>query len=365
MDTNFTIIGGGVVGMSLAWGLLKHGHRVTILDGDDGSYRASRGNFGLVWVQGKGAKAPHYARWTRLSASLFADFVEELTETTGIPLGLQQNGGFDYHFSEESLARTLATYEKLKQDLGGDYPFEVLRGEDLRKEEPTVGPEVQAAILHHEDGHLNPLKLLHALHRDVQRMGGIYRPNHQVVTVSKTDHFTLTCANGETFHSERVILSAGLGALALGPSMGFVTPLEPERGQVLITEKLPPMLRRPSVTARQVDEGGIQIGATNERVGFQNNTTTRGLASLAAEAIRTHPFLAKTKLVRSWGALRIMSRDGLPIYQQSPTMPGAYLVTCHSGITLAAVHGKRLPGWFDQKDDAPNLEKFSEDRFRL
>nr|WP_321980059.1 FAD-dependent oxidoreductase [uncultured Cohaesibacter sp.] len=365
MNTNFTIIGGGVVGMSLAWGLLKHGYTVTILDGSDGSFRASRGNFGLIWIQGKGAKAPHYAKWSRLSASLYADFAEELTEATGIPLGLEQNGGFDYHFSEESLQKTVQSYERLKQEFDGDYPFEILRGDDLRKEEPTLGPDIVAGILHHDDGHLNPLKLLRALQQDVQKMGGIYLTNRHVVDVSKTDHFTLTCADKETFHSERVILAAGLGSRDLGPKMGFVAPLEPERGQVLITEKLPRMIHRPSVTARQVDEGGIQIGATNERVGFDDGTTIDGIAFLAAEAIRTHPFLAKTKLVRSWGALRVMSKDGLPIYQQSQSMPGAYLVTCHSGITLAAVHGKLLPSWFDQKNDAPNLEKFSEDRFKL
>ncbi|WP_316858922.1 FAD-dependent oxidoreductase [uncultured Cohaesibacter sp.] len=365
MNTDFAIIGGGVVGLSLAWGLLKQGYKVTIVDGSDGSYRASRGNFGLIWVQGKGVGAPHYARWTQRSASLYRDFSEELSDATGINVSLEQNGGFEYFFSDDDLLQTQAVYEQLKQQLGGDYPFEILRGDALRKEEPTVGPEVTSAILHHQDGHLNPLKLLRALNADCQRMGGVYLSNHMVRSVSKGHQFTLSCDDGTRIGADRVILSAGLGALDLGPKMGFVTPLEPERGQVLITEKLPRMINRPSVTARQVDEGGIQIGATNEKIGFNRDVTTKGIAFLADQAIRTHPFLAKVKLVRSWGALRILSRDGKPIYQESPTMPGAYLVTCHSGITLAAVHARLLPGWFDKKQDAPDLEAFSEDRFRL
>jgi glycine/D-amino acid oxidase-like deaminating enzyme len=60
-----------------------------------------------------------------------------------------------------------------------------------------------------------------------------------------------------------------------------------------------------------------------------------------------------------------MSPDGLPIYQQSPTMPGAYLVTCHSGITLAAAHAKLLPDWLENNESAPNLEVFSEQRFTI
>ncbi|MCR9114650.1 MAG: FAD-binding oxidoreductase, partial [Rhodobacteraceae bacterium] len=65
MDTDYAIIGGGVVGLSVAWGLLKRGLSVTVLDGDDGSFRASRGNFGLVWVQSKGMNQPRYARWSQ------------------------------------------------------------------------------------------------------------------------------------------------------------------------------------------------------------------------------------------------------------------------------------------------------------
>ena len=64
MEADYAIIGGGVVGLSVAWGLLKRGKRVTVIDGDDGSFRASRGNFGLVWVQSKGMNQPRYAQWS-------------------------------------------------------------------------------------------------------------------------------------------------------------------------------------------------------------------------------------------------------------------------------------------------------------
>ncbi|MGF1626337.1 MAG: FAD-dependent oxidoreductase, partial [Alphaproteobacteria bacterium] len=69
MESDYAIIGGGVVGLAVAFGLLGLGRRVLVLDGDDGAFRASRGNFGLIWVQGKGLGAPAYARWTRRSAA--------------------------------------------------------------------------------------------------------------------------------------------------------------------------------------------------------------------------------------------------------------------------------------------------------
>jgi len=365
MDTDYAIIGGGVVGLSVAWGLLKRGRTVTVLDGDDGAFRASRGNFGLVWVQSKGMNQPRYAQWSQHSAAIWAGFAEELAANTGLGVPLEQNGGYDLHFSEETLQATVEKYEILKAKLGGDYPFEVLGHNALRKEEPHIGPKVVGAILHHQDGHANPLKLLRALAADVRRMGGRVLTGKTVTAVSKPDGFRIDCADGTVTRADKVILSAGLGAAQLGPAMGFRAPIRPQRGQVLITEKLPKLINRPSLIARQVDEGGIQIGATNEEVGHDDRVTQPGLSGLAAEAIAAYPALARAQLVRSWGALRVLSPDGLPIYQESAEMPGAYLVTCHSGITLAAAHARLLPDWLERTAAAPDLEVFSEARFAV
>jgi glycine/D-amino acid oxidase-like deaminating enzyme len=134
---------------------------------------------------------------------------------------------------------------------------------------------------------------------------------------------------------------------------------------VLITEKVPPLLRRPSSLIRQVDEGGIQIGDSKEDVGFDDSDTADVTARIASRAVRMVPALASLHLVRSWAALRVMSPDGLPIYERSATCPGAFLVTCHSGITLAAVHALRLGAWLEGAADAPDLEEFSEQRFEI
>ena len=61
-----TVVGGGLVGAAIAYGALRAGMRVRVLDQGDTAFRASRGNFGLVWVQSKGLGAPHYQRWSRL-----------------------------------------------------------------------------------------------------------------------------------------------------------------------------------------------------------------------------------------------------------------------------------------------------------
>lgn len=364
MDTEYTVVGGGVVGLSVAWGLLKRGRSVRVLDGDDGSFRASRGNFGLVWVQSKGLSQPAYARWSKRAAKAWRGFADELSDASGLDVALAQDGGYDLHFDERTLAETVAKYERLKAELDGDYPFEVLGANALRREEPAIGPQVTGAILHHEDGHVNPLKLLRALAFDVRRLGAQVLTGREVSGFEHRDgEFRTRTTAGEVFASHKVVLAAGLGAIGLGPMLGFKAPIRPLRGQVLVTEKMPSLIKRPSLIARQVDEGGVQMGDSKEDVGFDDRETLLTTAKIAARAVRAYPELANAKLVRSWGALRVMSPDGLPIYQESTTMPGAFLVTCHSGVTLASVHARVLPDWLEHAAGAPDLRVFGEDRF--
>ena len=76
-DWDLLVIGGGVVGTSIAYGLAKTGDRVVLLDEGDDAFRAARGNFGLVWVQGKGLGNPDYARWTLRAAAAWKAFGQE------------------------------------------------------------------------------------------------------------------------------------------------------------------------------------------------------------------------------------------------------------------------------------------------
>src|ERR1700677_5151984 len=83
------VIGGGLVGSAIAYGLARENLKTALIDEGDVAFRASRGNFGLVWVQSKGFGAPHYQRWTRLSAEEWPKLAAELGARTGIAVGLE------------------------------------------------------------------------------------------------------------------------------------------------------------------------------------------------------------------------------------------------------------------------------------
>ena len=114
-EADFVVIGGGIVGLSVAHGLLCRGQSVICLDGSDVDFRASRGNFGLVWVQGKGLQAPHYAAWSQKAVREYPDFVAGLRDDTGVEVSLQQNGGYEYFSDSDAMAERLQQFKVLKQ----------------------------------------------------------------------------------------------------------------------------------------------------------------------------------------------------------------------------------------------------------
>ena len=111
---------------------------------------------------------------------------------------------------------------------------------------------------------------------------------------------------------------------------------------ILVTQRTKRFLDLPLATLRQTEEGTVMIGDSKEDAGFDTGTTASITQTLAARAVAAFPHLADVSVVRTWGALRVMSPDGFPIYQTWPELPGVFALGCHSGVTLAAVHAEIL-----------------------
>src|ERR1700679_1637522 len=112
------VIGGGLVGGAIAWGAASRGASVAVLDEGDVAYRAARGNFGLVWVQSKGAGMPPYAHWTRRSAELWPELASALTTVTGVDTALAQPGGFAFCLSDREYEDRAAMLTRMHNESG-------------------------------------------------------------------------------------------------------------------------------------------------------------------------------------------------------------------------------------------------------
>ena len=360
------VVGGGLVGAAIAWGLTGQGLRCVLLDEGDVAYRASRGNFGLVWVQSKGLGAPHYQRWTRASAAEWPALAADLGGRTGLDIGLRQPGGVQLCLSEQEFEERAARMERMRQEAGNfGFEYRMLRAPELRDMLPGLGPRVVGASFTPYDGHANPLNLLHALHRAFTEAGGIYVPDAKVEagTHAAPRDFAVT-AGGRRFAAPRIVLAAGLGNAELAPRFGLSAPVRPQRGQVIVTERTREVLPMPVTTIRQTTEGSIMLGDSVEEVGFDTRQRPEVIRVIAERAVLSFPWIGRLNIVRAWSALRVMAPDGLPIYDQSERFPGAFTANCHSGVTLAGAHARLLaPMIAAGALDADRLGLFSARRF--
>lgn len=338
-DYDVAVIGGGLLGSCIAWGVSKLGQRVAVLDEGDVATRASRANFALVWVQAKGLGLPDYSGWTVRAARTWSRLAEELRAQTGVDVSFSQPGGFNLALSEREMSARADMLRRVHNQPGAtDSGAVALEREAVRKMLPQIGPEVVGGTYCPLDGHVNSLRFLRALHQGLKLSGAAYLPGHAVSAIAREGGaFRLTTPQGEV-GAGRIVLAAGNANMALAPMVGLEAPMTPTRGQILVTERVAPFLRHPLVTLRQSDEGTVMIGDSREEAQDDRVHKVAIDAVMADRARRYFPLLGRLNVVRGWSGMRVMTRDGFPIYEESKTHPGAFVACCHSGVTLAPNH---------------------------
>jgi glycine/D-amino acid oxidase-like deaminating enzyme len=353
--------------MAVAYGLARRGRAVTLLDEGDASRPASSGNFGLVWLQSKGEGYPAYAAWTARSVKLWPEFARNLATASGLDVGFRQPGGLHLCLGEASFEKRRRFIERMSNQMGAaGYRARMLDRAETRALAPAIGDKVTGASYCPLDGHANPLLLLRALLIAAKSLGLEHWPHSPLRDIAPSaTGYRLELGDGRRLIADRLILAAGLGNAALMERLGERLPLRPQRGQILVTRRLRRFLNLPTTYVRQTEEGSVLLGDSKEEVGFDYGTSIEVGAQIAKRAIESFPVLAEAQVVRTWGALRVLSPDGFPIYQNWAGLPGLTSLNCHSGVTLAAAHAEVLAATLEQDGGtfAEELAPFTLERF--
>jgi glycine/D-amino acid oxidase-like deaminating enzyme len=362
------VIGGGFMGAAVALGLVREGVKVLMVDKVSDIHKSSRANFGLVWSQSKGDGNRPYARLSEQAVRAFADFTTDLEHESDIDVELRLGAALVSSLGEQEFAKRKAAIEKMHQEAeihGETHPSRLLDRKEVQElvGKAVLGEEVSGGSFSSIDGDVNPLLLLKAMRKVFLKKGGTFVQGCTVNDlVRQGDSYRLDTSEGK-IEAGRIVMAAGLGNISLFAKLGKKLPLVPQKGQLLVTERVKSFLSFPFGGIRQTVCGSVMIGYTQENTGFDINTSVPEAAGLARRAIKIFPALAYTRVVRSWASLRVLTKDGLPIYDEVEDYPGVYILGTHSCITLASMHSSLLAPWILGSERPSEIESFNLERF--
>lgn len=365
-QTDTIVIGGGIIGISLAYGLVKHGSKVILLDKEDQNFTASRGNFGLVWVQGKGYGLQRYVDWSIEATDLWPEFSKNLEEEVGFKIDYQKTGGMDFYLGDREFADRASFLEAMRnQSPNKQYDCSMLGRDELQKMLPKIqlGSKVSGASYCIHDGMVDPLNLLKAFYQGFKDRGGDFRPGHTVIDIQKDGSGLVVKTRTQTFKTQKLVIAAGLTTRPLAEMAGMDIPVSPEKGQIIVTERTANVFPYATGLVRQNVNGSFMLGASNEETGIEVGTSLDILKIIASRALKVFPVLKDLRLVRTWAALRVLTPDKNPVYCESEEYPGTYAVTSHSGVSLAVLQAEKLPKWILEGHKFRDFDQFHPRRF--
>lgn len=361
------VIGGGVVGSSIAYHLARAGVRTTLLERWTVGAAASGASAGGVRQQGRDPREMPLAiaaaaRWKNLEAELEAD------------LAYHRNGHLNV-ITRDADRAALAESVAAQQALG--LGITLVEGDDLRQLAPALAPDVIAAAYTANDGHANPGQTARAFAEAAVRHGATLRTGVEVTALARTgDRVTGVRTTDGDLAADGVVLAAGAWSTALLAGIGIQVPVHPVGLQMILTTPRPPHLAQ-VVTAstpgplsfKQLREGNYLIGGgwpgdhdlANPRGTIQPASITGSLA--AARAII--PDVAATEIADSWVGIEAFTPDEIPILGPVPGIDNLTVAFgfCGHGFALSPMTGQVIAELITNGRPSIPIDAFAFDRF--
>lgn len=346
--TSVLIIGGGAIGLSLAYELACRGRKVTVVERGDVGRESSWAGAGIIPAPAtKIVDAPPLVRLSTLAAQLHADWHAKLLKETGIDNGYRVCGAIylaDSEGEQSSLRMELAAWQR------HGIEHEELTAERLATVEPALasrstadGPSAVYRLL--SEAQLRNPRHLRALESACTARGV------RIIVRAPVEDFVVEagrCREVRTpvgpFSADVVCLCGGAWSGELGARLGLKLNIKPIRGQIVLLHPSQPLVRsvvyagpnfRHYFVAR--DDGRVLVGSTEEDVGFDKQPTAGAARELLDFAIRLAPELASAPVEQTWAGLRPYSADGLPYLGRAPELSNVFIAAGHYrwGLSLS------------------------------
>jgi glycine oxidase len=371
------VIGGGVIGCSVAYSLAREGLSVTLLERDELPARTSGAAAGMLAPICESTGSGPFFEFGVQSLGMFPALAGELLEVSGIDPQYVPSGVLRVAGSPEE-----ARHLRARVALLSGYGLEWLTREAALEREPQLTPEIEGALWSPREGHVYSPRLSYAYAQAAARLGvrierrtpvaGLVRQGSRVTGV-RTERVIRAESGTEAVKAEwsagHVVLCAGAWTRFCAEWLDVRLPVEPVRGQILTLEGPPPPLHsiiwgEDAYLVPKLD-GRVLAGATQERVGFDCRNTAAGVAGLLVAALRLVPALADSTFHLARAGLRPDTPDHLPIIGPVPGVEGLTVAAGHfrNGILLSPVTGRVVADWIVRGSLSPDVASFQPERF--
>jgi glycine oxidase len=333
------IIGGGIIGLSLAYVLAREGVLATVLDRRELGREASWAGAGLIPPYTERLTLNPAVELRSWSAALLPALSAALRDETGIDNGYRRTGGVD-------VAATAAEDDDLRRAAGRwrleGVVYERMAPAEFARVEPALNPDLRVAYFLPDRAQIRNPRMLQALVRAATLRGATLLPHEPVLGFE---------VEGDRVRAVRTALGrrpCGCAVVAAGPwsaalleGVGVHAPTPPIKGEIVLLRSERRLLTRIVEHGNNYlvprDDGRVLVGATEENAGFDYRTTPAGLRDLLGEALRLCPVLAEAEVERSWAGLRPGSIDGRPYLGFAPGFRNLIVATGHrrAGLQLA------------------------------
>ena len=367
-STDVLVIGGGVIGCSIAYYLRKRAIDVTLLErGRIGGGTSSSAAGLFAWLKPM-AKFDAYHRLLLASSQLLPTLVAELEDATGLTVEYAQTGTLRTIHHEVRIAR-LQSWLAVCRNQG--LAVELLDAEAVRQRVPLIAPDTYGAVWFPSEAQVRASLFVAALARAAHISGASLYEQQDVVSIQTQGQrvLSVTTAQNTTFACQHLIIAAGAWSANWSPWLNQNLPVVPQCGQLIALKQPTPtlchMLIGKGIYLAPKQDGTVVVGATRDDTGFDCQITPEGIAMLRASAQKLVPALASAELVQSWAGLRPKTPDTRPILGSLPTWNNVTLAIGHYsyGILLSAITGQQIAASLASQQPSALLQPFSLTRF--
>ncbi|WP_248924796.1 glycine oxidase ThiO [Paenibacillus hamazuiensis] len=361
-STSAIVIGGGIIGCTVALELAKRNMHVTVLDKGALGQEASTAAAGMLGAQVETHHPGPFYELCAASQQMYREWARELQEISGV----------SPQYIEQGIVRVALTEEdeaELRSRLPWIRNAEWIDGADARSLEPAIADAARGGLYFGRDHQVHPIHLMNALRAALSRIGCEAREWTPALRLIVRDgRVTGVKTTDGDLYADHTVLAAGAWSPALLEPLAVKLPLFPVRGQCIsVRTDAPPIVRTVFTKGCYIvpkQDGTLLIGATQEEAGFNKKTTVSVVSELHRRATALLPALSGAEFVSTWAGLRPGTPDGLPYMGQLQEAPGLTFATGHfrNGILLAPVTGKLVAGLLDGDQPALDLSPFSPER---